>query len=194
MTKNLKPLTKEYITSPFMIGTMRLGKWGYNMTSSEIEKFVEGCIENRLVDFDHADIYGSYTTESDFGSVLKIKPDLRNQIRITTKCGIKIVSENRPEQKIKSYDLTKKHIKKSVENSLIALQTEYIDTLLLHRPDFLFDPYDIADAFNHNKVYKFDMPGEAQKTHCQEPYGEYLGDVLKYITEWKKLYVQQSDS
>ena len=53
---------------------------------------------------------------------------------------------------------------------------------------------DIADAFNHNKVYKFDMPGEAQKTHCQEPYGEYLGDVLKYITEWKKLYVQQSDS
>ena len=43
---------------------------------------------------------------------------------------------------------------------------------------------DIADAFNHNKVYKFDMPGEAQKTHCQEPYGEYLGDVLKYITEW----------
>lgn len=53
---------------------------------------------------------------------------------------------------------------------------------------------DIADAFNHNKVYKFDMPGEAQRTHCQEPYGEYLGDVLKYITEWKKLYVQQSDS
>ena len=38
------------------------------------------------------------------------------------------------------------------------------------------------------------MPGEAQRTHCQEPYGEYLGDVLKYITEWKKLYVQQSDS
>ena len=84
MTKNPKPLTKEYITSPFMIGTMRLGKWGCNMASSEIEKFVEGCIENRLVDFDHADIYGSYTTESDFGSVLKIRPDLRNQIRITT--------------------------------------------------------------------------------------------------------------
>jgi predicted oxidoreductase len=58
-----------------------------------------------------------------------------------------MVSENRPEQKIKSYDLTKKYIKKSVENSLIAFQTEYIDTLLLHRPDFLFDPYDIADAF-----------------------------------------------
>ena len=147
MTKNPKPLIKEYITSPFMIGTMRLGKWGCNMTSTEIEKFIEGCIENQLVDFDHADIYGSYTTESDFGEVLKTRSDLRNQIRITTKCGIKMVSENRPEQKIKSYDLTKKHIKRSVENSLIALQTEYIDTLLLHRPDFLFDPHDIADAF-----------------------------------------------
>ena len=147
MIENPKTSIKEYITSPFMIGTMRLGKWGCNMTSSEIEKFVEGCIENRLVDFDHADIYGSYTTESDFGEVLKIRSELRNLIRITTKCGIKMVSENRPEQRIKSYDLTKKHIKKSVENSLVALQTDYIDTLLLHRPDFLFDPYDIADAF-----------------------------------------------
>lgn len=53
---------------------------------------------------------------------------------------------------------------------------------------------EIADAFDHNKVYKFDLPGEAQKTHCEEPYGEYLGNVIKYITEWKKLYVQQSDS
>ena len=53
---------------------------------------------------------------------------------------------------------------------------------------------EIADAFDHNKVYKFDLPGEAQKTHCEDPYGEYLGNVIKYITEWKKLYVQQSDS
>ena len=52
----------------------------------------------------------------------------------------------------------------------------------------------IADAFNHSKVYKFDLPGEAQKTHCTDPYGEYLGNVLKYITKWKEQYVQQSDS
>ena len=52
----------------------------------------------------------------------------------------------------------------------------------------------IANAFDHNKVYKFDLPGEAQKTHCEDPYGEYLGDVVKYITQWKKQYVQQSDS
>ena len=103
--------TKEYITSQFIVGTMRLGKWGVNMSSFEIEKFIEGCLENELLDFDHADIYGSYSTEADFGAVLKIRSDLRDKIRITTKCGIKMVSENRPKHEIKSYDLTKKHIK-----------------------------------------------------------------------------------
>ena len=87
---------------------------------SEIENFIEGCISMDLIDFDHADIYGSYTTEADFGAVLKKRPDLRTQIRITTKCGIKMVSEKRPEHQIKSYDLNKDHIKRSVENSLLA--------------------------------------------------------------------------
>jgi predicted oxidoreductase len=112
-----------------------------------------------LIDFDHADIYGSYTTEADFGAVLKKRPDLRTQIRITTKCGIKMVSKNRPEHQIKSYDLTKDHIKRSVENSLLALYTDHIDTLLLHRPDYLFDPHIIAEAFtelkNEGKVKYF---------------------------------------
>ena len=148
MVHNRKSFSlEEYKISPFMIGTMRLGQWGSKTNASEIEKFIEGCIALDLIDFDHADIYGSYTTESDFGAVLKKRPDLRNQMRITTKCGIRIVSKNRPEHQIKSYDLTKDHIKRSVENSLLALHTDHIDTLLLHRPDFLFDPQEIARAF-----------------------------------------------
>ena len=148
MVHNRKSFSlEEYKISPFMIGTMRMGHWGSKMNASEIEKFIEGCIALDLIDFDHADIYGSYTTESDFGAVLKKRPDLRNQMRITTKCGIRIVSENRPEHQIKSYDLTKDHIKRSVENSLLALHTDHIDTLLLHRPDFLLDPQEIAEAF-----------------------------------------------
>ncbi len=150
---------KEYKTAPFMVGTMRMGQWGSKMNTSEIEKFIEGCIDLDLMDFDHADIYGSYTTEADFGAVLKKRPDLRTQMRITTKCGIKMVSENRPEHQIKSYDLTKDHIKRSVENSLIALHTDHIDTLLLHRPDYLLDPHEIASAFteleNEGKVKYF---------------------------------------
>lgn len=150
---------KEYKTAPFMVGTMRMGQWGSKMNASEIEKFIEGCIALDLIDFDHADIYGSYTTEADFGAVLKKSPDLRTQMRITTKCGIKMVSENRPEHQIKSYDLTKDHIKRSVENSLLALHTDHIDTLLLHRPDYLLDPHEIAAAFteleNEGKVKYF---------------------------------------
>ena len=150
---------KEYKTAPFMVGTMRMGQWGSKMNASEIEKFIEGCIALDLIDFDHADIYGSYTTEADFGAVLKKRPDLRTQMRITTKCGIKMVSENRPEHQIKSYDLTKDHIKRSVENSLLALHTDHIDTLLLHRPDYLLDPHEIAAAFteleNDGKVKYF---------------------------------------
>ena len=150
---------KEYKTAPFMVGTMHMGQWGSKMNASEIEKFIEGCIALDLIDFDHADIYGSYTTEADFGAVLKKRPDLRTQMRITTKCGIKMVSENRPEHQIKSYDLTKDHIKRSVENSLLALHTDHIDTLLLHRPDYLLDPHEIAAAFteleNEGKVKYF---------------------------------------
>ena len=139
-------LTKDTI-SPFIIGTMRLGTWGSQLSTTEYEKFIEGCLELGLVDFDHADIYGHYTTEEDFGNVLKSRKDLRDKMRITTKCGIKLISENRPNHKIKSYDLSAKHILESVDLSLSNLKTDYIDILLLHRPDYLFNPYEIAEAF-----------------------------------------------
>ncbi|MEO9512510.1 MAG: aldo/keto reductase [Flavobacteriaceae bacterium] len=143
-------LTKDSI-SPYVIGTMRLGSWGSKLSTSEYENFIEGCIDLNLIDFDHADIYGHYTTEDDFGKVLKSRKDLRPKMRITTKCGIKLVSENRPEHRIKSYDLTATHIEASVEKSLASLQTDYLDVLLLHRPDYLFDPYEIADVFSKLK-------------------------------------------
>ena len=143
-------LTKDSISS-YMIGTMRLGTWGSNLSTSEYEQFIEGCLDLNLIDFDHADIYGHYTTEEDFGNVLKSRKDLRQKMRITTKCGIKLVSENRPEHKIKSYDLTADHIEASVEKSLASLQTDYIDVMLLHRPDYLFDPYEIAEAISKLK-------------------------------------------
>ncbi len=143
-------LTKDSI-SPYIIGTMRLGTWGSNLNTTEYERFIEGCLDLDLIDFDHADIYGHYTTENDFGNVLKSRKDLRKKMRITTKCGIKLTSENRPEHKIKSYDLSAEHIIASVEKSLASLQTDYIDVLLLHRPDYLFNPHEIAAAFSKLK-------------------------------------------
>ncbi len=143
-------LKKDNI-SPYIIGTMRLGTWGSNLSTSEYENFIESCLDLGLIDFDHADIYGHYTTEEDFGNVLKPRKDLRQKIRITTKCGIKLVSENRPNHLIKSYDLTPEHIEASVEKSLKSLHTDYLDVLLLHRPDYLFNPYEIAEVFSKLK-------------------------------------------
>lgn len=133
--------------SPVIIGTMRLGSWGVNMSTAELEWFIDECLDLGLKDFDHADIYGHYTTESQFGEVIKRRPELKHRVCITTKCGIKVVSDERPKNRLTSYDSGSAHILQSVDQSLTNLGIERIELLLLHRPDFLMDPYDISDAF-----------------------------------------------
>ncbi len=133
--------------SELIIGTMRLGTWDANYNTTQWQGFVEDCLALGMSSFDHADIYGDYSTEADFGKVLKNAPQLRDKLQIITKCGICRVCENRPQYRIKSYDSGKAHIMASVENSLRDLQTEYIDMLLLHRPDYLMEPDEIAEAF-----------------------------------------------
>jgi len=136
---------------------MRLGIWGANYSTAQMQQFIEQCIALKAVDFDLADIYGHYTTEAAFGKALKSNSHLRSQVSLTTKCGINLVCEQRPQHKIKSYDLTKAHIIASVEQSLKNLQTDYIDILLLHRPDYLMNPHEIvnpheiAEAFEQLK-------------------------------------------
>ncbi len=138
--------------SPLIVGMMRMGSWGANMSTPELGRFVDQCIELGLVDFDHADIYGHYTEEANFGKLIKERPDLKSKVRITTKCGIKMISDNRPGHKEKSYDSTGQHIIQSTENSLKELGVEKIDLLLIHRPDFLMDPADIAEASQRLKA------------------------------------------
>lgn len=133
--------------SPLIVGCMRLGVWGSKMNTKELEAFIENCLAMGLKDFDHADIYGHYTTEEEFGKVLKNRPDLKDKIQITTKCGINLVTPNRPGIKIKSYNASKNHILTSAENSLKFLSVEQIDLLLIHRPDYLMNPAEIAEAF-----------------------------------------------
>lgn len=137
--------------SPIIVGTMRLGAWGAQFSTADYERFIDACLDLGINDFDHADIYGHYTTESEFGAVLKKRPDLRSKVQLTTKCGIRLVSENRPAHRIKSYDSSKEHIVASVEESLKALSVEQIDIFLLHRPDYLMHPHEIAEAFEQLK-------------------------------------------
>lgn len=127
-----------------IVGCMRWGVWGENFTTQQYEQIINQCLEIGLDIFDHADIYGHYTTEADFGHALKGNTSLRSQLKIITKCGINMLTPNRPHHAIKSYDTCAAHITKSVEQSLQNFHTDYIDTLLIHRPDLLIDVEEVA--------------------------------------------------
>ncbi|NCW12812.1 MAG: aldo/keto reductase [Chitinophagia bacterium] len=129
-----------------IIGCMRWGVWGAQFTTQQYEKLIQQCIEHGLNTFDHADIYGHYTTEADFGKALQNNSSLRNQIELITKTGIQMLTPNRPKHNIKSYNTSASHMMLSVENSLKNFHTDYIDTLLIHRPDILLDIHEIAEV------------------------------------------------
>lgn len=131
--------------SPIVAGVWRMADWG--MDGAERLRWIEQCLDHGVTSFDHADIYGSYTVESLFGEALARAPGLRDRMQLVTKCGIKLTSPNRPAHAIKSYDTSAAHLIASVEESLRALRTDRIDLLLLHRPDLLMDPDEVADAF-----------------------------------------------
>ncbi|MEQ8713134.1 MAG: aldo/keto reductase [Cyclobacteriaceae bacterium] len=136
--------------SRLVFGVWRLGDWG--MSTDQIQQLIEQNIDLGISSFDHADIYGDYTCEELFGRVLSQSPELRHKMEIITKCGIKLISENRPDHKIKYYDTSRDHIIASAEQSLKNLHTDHIDLLLLHRPDPLTDPEEVAEAFRKLKA------------------------------------------
>ena len=86
-----------------------------------------------------------------FGKIFKQKPSLRDEVELVTKCGINLISEKFPERKVKHYDSSYKHIIESANNSLNLLNTDRIDLLLLHRPDPLINPEEVAKAFDELK-------------------------------------------
>lgn len=142
-------LTENLSFSRIIHGLWRLSDW--NMSNEEVLQLIEDCFEAGITTFDHADIYGNYTCEKLFGDALALKPELREKMEIVTKCGIKLVSDNRPDHGIKSYDTSKEHILASVDKSLENFRTDYIDVLLIHRPDPYMNPAEVAEAFKQLK-------------------------------------------
>jgi predicted oxidoreductase len=143
--------------SRVVAGTWRMAEW--DMTPQQRLAFIEQCIELGVTSFDHADIYGGYGVEGLFGEAMALKPSLRAQIQVVSKCGIKLVSGRRPAHAIQHYDTSAAHIAASVENSLRELRTDYLDLLLIHRPDPLMDFDEVAGAFqrlrSEGKVKEF---------------------------------------
>lgn len=134
--------------SPIIAGCMNWGAWGVRLDSNGYVRMIEKCIEVGVTTFDHADIYGSYTTEAEFGAALRISPSIRNRIQLITKCGICLVSPNRPTHQIKHYNTSREHIIKSAEQSLMNFHTDHLDMFLIHRPDPLLDPQEVAEAIS----------------------------------------------
>jgi predicted oxidoreductase len=136
--------------SKIIAGTMNWGVWDKNYNTNQMVEMINCCLENNITSFDHADIYGDYSTEMDFGKAYKQSGITREKIQIISKCGILLVSEKRTNT-VKHYNYTKEYITWSVEQSLKNLHTDYIDLLLLHRPSPLMQPDEIAAAVDQLK-------------------------------------------
>ncbi|NQU34364.1 MAG: aldo/keto reductase [Bacteroidetes bacterium] len=147
--KNKITLSRNLKSSRIVHGHWRLSDW--DLSSKELLKLVQQTMHLGITTFDHADIYGNYTCERIFGDALRLAPDLRKDIQIITKCGIKLISDKYPDRKHKYYDYSYQHIVNSVEQSLKNFNTNYIDLLLLHRPSPFFNPEEVARAFSQLK-------------------------------------------
>lgn len=117
------------------VGCMRINSIG----KSQAESFVKGALDLGANFFDHADVYGGGTCESIFADAIGMTPAVRENIFIQSKCGIKPGI---------AFDFSKEHILASVNASLKRLKTDYLDVLLLHRPDALVEPEEVAVAFD----------------------------------------------
>lgn len=136
--KNISIANGEIQGSEIALGCMRIAQ----MNIEEVESLIKTSMDCGINFFDHADIYGKGKSEEVFGHVLLKEPSLREKMILQTKCGI------RPG----FYDFSKEHIVASVEDSLKKLKTDYVDVLLLHRPDTLMEPEEVAEAFS--KLHK----------------------------------------
>ncbi|HMI08150.1 MAG TPA: aldo/keto reductase [Flavobacterium sp.] len=136
--------------SPVISGTMNWGVWDKKLSTFDMASLIRVCIENQITTFDHADIYGGYTTEAEFGKAFTESKIDRSKVQFISKCGIQHISDNR-NNKVKHYDYSGDYIIWSVENSLKNLQTDYLDVLLLHRPSPLMRSEEIAEAVSKLK-------------------------------------------
>lgn len=126
---------------------MRWGIWGANHSIKNVQKLIETSLDQQFSTFDHADIYGDYTTEKLFGDAFSEMNINREEVQFISKCGIEMPCSNR-NFTIKSYNYSKDYIINSVNQSLENLKTDYLDLLLLHRPSPLMNPEKIAESFS----------------------------------------------
>lgn len=147
------------------VGCMRLD----SLDKPEAERFVQTALDEGANFFDHADIYGGGRCEEIFADAIHMSPSVREKIILQSKCGIRQGQ----------FDFSKEHILEAVDGILARLKTEYLDVLLLHRPDALVEPEEVAEAFDRlesaGKVRHFGVSNqkpmqiELLKKHVKQP-------------------------
>lgn len=141
----------DLTSSQLVYGCMRIAGDGSESDLAQGKTAIRTAIEAGYNHFDHADIYAGGKSEELFGEVLSESPNLREQLIITSKAGIRFADV--PNQgDVKRYDFSKDYLLKSVDGSLARLKTDYLDLFLLHRPDYLFDPHEVAETFAQLKA------------------------------------------
>ena len=131
--KYIKIPHSDLNVSEISLGCMRISDMG----NREIATLIHTALDEGINFFDHADVYGGGQSEEKFSAALGMNASLREKMLIQTKCGIRKAS----------FDFSKEHILEAVEGSLKRLKTDYLDVLLLHRPDALVEPEEVAQAF-----------------------------------------------
>ena len=131
--KTIKIANTDLDVAEIALGCMRISK----MSNQDISDLIHTSLDVGINFFDHADIYGGGQSEAKFAEAINMSPDLREKMILQTKCGIRKGA----------FDFSKEHILSAVDGSLKRLQTDYVDVLLLHRPDTLVEPEEVAEAF-----------------------------------------------
>lgn len=132
--------------SAIAYGLWRLADDPAGTSIARVREKIETCLDVGMTTMDQADIYGLYRCEGIFGRVLKESPHLRDRMEIVTKCGINVPCPNRPGVQVAHYDATAPAIERGVDRSLRELNTDRIDVLLVHRPDWLTSAEETAQG------------------------------------------------
>ena len=128
---------------------MTWGSWGKQLSKTERVKLMKHCMDIGITTFDHADIYGDYENETAFGNAFAESEIPRESIQLISKCGIQMTHGR--DNKVKHYQYDSDYIIWSAEQSLLKLQTDYLDMFLLHRPSPMLIPDEVAKAIEKLK-------------------------------------------
>lgn len=167
-------MNKISLSKP-IAGCMRWGSWGAHFSTSEYKWLIEQCVEQGITSFDHADIYGNYTTEADFGAALRGNYALREKIQIITKTGICMPTSTNS-YNTKHYNNSAQHIIQSVENSLRNFHSDYLDILLIHRPSPLMNADELA-----NTIHQLIAAGKIKSFGVSNFEAHHIRVLHKYI-------------